>query len=131
MRPMLLDEHLEQLRHNGTDWEHDHPPVVKLYSVTGPETWLLSKVYPDDQDMAWGLIDNGLGNPEQGPVRISDLRRKRDDLGLEIRRDLHFVATRGLSLYTRAAQIAGEVVDRDWEIESIISEHERIQNHTP
>jgi hypothetical protein len=39
----------------------------------GGVTWLLSEVDPHDQDIAFGRYDLGMGFPELGSVRLSEL----------------------------------------------------------
>lgn len=55
--------------------------------------------------------DIGIGMPELGNVRISELASIVGPLKLPIERDLHFVAKRTLSEYARLAQINGSIID--------------------
>jgi len=88
----------------------DPPPVVKLFTPDAGATWLLSEIDPDDQDMAFGLCDLGLGCPELGYVRLSELAAVRGRLGLPIERDDHFVGDSELSSYAARARIAGRII---------------------
>jgi hypothetical protein len=55
----------------------DFPPVVKLFTPDAGATWLLSEVYPDDPDIAFGLYDLGAGFPELGDVSIAEIEAGR------------------------------------------------------
>ncbi len=58
---------------------------------------------PEANDWLFGLSDLGLGYPEMGTVRLSELERLRGALGLRMERDLYFKARYPLSVYVRAA----------------------------
>ena len=83
--------------------EADFFPVVKLFTPDAGCTWLLTELDPDEPDIAFGLCDLGMGCPELGTVRISELESVRGGLGLPVERDLHFTATHTISVYARAA----------------------------
>lgn len=55
----------------------DFVPVVKLFTPDAACTWLLTELDSDDPDIAFGLCDLGLGCPELGCVRISELETVR------------------------------------------------------
>ncbi len=82
-------------------------PVVKLFTPVSNATWLLTELDPADPDVAFGLCDLGLGCPELGYVRISELQSVRGRLGPLVERDLHFTADRTLSEYAAAARGRG------------------------
>lgn len=88
----------------------DHPPVVKFFTPDGACTWLLSELDPDDNDIAFGLCDLGMGFPELGSVRISELESVRGKLGLPVERDLHFKADKPMSAYADAACKAERII---------------------
>ncbi|MBL8199668.1 MAG: DUF2958 domain-containing protein [Chromatiales bacterium] len=83
----------------------DPLPVVKLFTPDANATWLLTELDPADPDLAFGLCDLGLGCPELGYVRLSELETARGPLGLKIERDHHFTADRTLSAYAADAQV--------------------------
>lgn len=88
----------------------DFDPVVKLFAPDAGATWLLSETDPDDPDIAFGLCDLGLGFPELGSVRLSEIRAVSGRLGLPVERDLHFTADALLSTYAERAREAGGIV---------------------
>ena len=88
----------------------DFMPVVKLFTPDAGATWLLSEVYPDDPDVAFGLCDLGLGFPELGDVSIAEIEAFRGPMGLPVERDQHFTAKHPLSAYAREARQAGRVI---------------------
>lgn len=81
----------------------DCPPVVKLFTPDGACTWLLTELDPEDPDIAFGLCDLGMGCPELGSVRLSELEDVRGLIGLPIERDMYFTADKSLSAYADAA----------------------------
>ena len=89
---------------------HDFCPVVKLFTPDGAATWLLSEIDPDEPDIAFGLCDLGVGCPELGSVRISEIESARGPLGMPIERDLHFKAKHRLTTYADQAREAGRIV---------------------
>lgn len=86
--------------------EPDFIPVVKLFTPDAACTWLLTELDHDDPDIAFGLCDLGLGFPELGCVRITELEAIRGKLGLPVERDLHFHSDKTLSAYADAARVA-------------------------
>ena len=90
------------LERNGR-YEPDFLPVVKLIAPDAACTWLLTELYPDDPDIAFGLCDLGMGSPELGTVLISEIEGVRGALGLPVERDMHFSPMHTLSVYARAA----------------------------
>ena len=87
----------------------DFIPVVKLFTPDAGCTWLLTELNPEDPDIAFGLCDLGMGYPELGCVRISELESVRGKLGLPVERDLHFDPTRTISAYAEEARERGSV----------------------
>lgn len=88
----------------------DCQPVVKLFTPDAGATWLLTELDSEDPDIAFGLCDLGLGFPELGSVRISELETVRGKLGLPVERDRFFIADKTLSAYADEASAKGRVV---------------------
>lgn len=113
--PLITDEQRTQLLANGRataeGQDIDPPPVVKLFTPDAHATWLLTELDPEDGDTAFGLCDVGIGMPELGNVRISELASIVGPLKLPVARDLYFVAQRTLSDYARLARINGSIID--------------------
>lgn len=112
---LITDEHRAQLLAHGRitagGGDHDPHPVVKLFTPDGHATWLLTELDPEDGDTAYGLCDIGIGMPELGTVRISDLASIVGPLKLPIECDLYFTAKRTLSEYARLAHMNGSIID--------------------
>lgn len=112
---LITDEQRTQLLANGRagaeGQDIDPAPVVKLFTPDAHATWLLTELDPEDGDTAFGLCDVGIGMPELGKVRISDLASIVGPLKLPVERDLYFVAKRTLSDYARLARINGSIID--------------------
>lgn len=87
----------------------DPPPVVKLFTPDAGATWLLTELDPDDPDIAFGLCDLGLGFPELGSVRLSEIATARGHLGLRVERDRYFTANKPLSEYAEEARHRGRI----------------------
>lgn len=103
IREQLIANGKKQEPVRGTDEEIDFKPAVKLFTPDAGCTWLLTELDPDDPDIAFGLCDLGVGCPELGSVRISELAQIRGRLGLPVERDLHFKADKTLSQYASEA----------------------------
>ncbi|WP_164155257.1 DUF2958 domain-containing protein [Sandarakinorhabdus rubra] len=91
----------------------DPAPVVKLFTPDAGATWLLTEVDPDDEDIAFGLCDLGLGCPELGSVRLSELLSMRGRFGLPVERDLWFKSDKPISVHADLARQAGRICDSD------------------
>ncbi|MEQ9642036.1 MAG: DUF2958 domain-containing protein [Alphaproteobacteria bacterium] len=91
--------------------EADFIPVVKLFTPDAACTWILSELDPEEPDIAFGLCDLGMGFPELGSVRISELEAVRGKLGLPVERDRFFSARQSLAIYARAAYTAGAITE--------------------
>ncbi|WP_084302708.1 DUF2958 domain-containing protein [Bradyrhizobium sp. WSM2254] len=111
---LLLDEQRTELLANGRAnailrenglAEQDFNPVVKLFCPWGGATWLISELDPEDEDIAFGLCDLGLGFPELGNVSLSEIEELVGPGGLRIERDIHFEANKSLSAYAKEARL--------------------------
>ena len=109
IREKLLSNGRTQELVRGTDEEIDFRPVVKLFTPDAACTWLLSEVDPEDPDIAFGLCDLGMGTPELGSVRLSELASVRGKLGLPVERDRYFEAEKTLSAYAAEARALGVI----------------------
>jgi hypothetical protein len=110
-RAKLIDNGRRQAAVKGTPNELDLEPVVKLFNPCGAATWLLTEIDPNDESVAWGLCDLGMGFPEFGTVSLDELAAYRGPLGIGIERDLFFEARAPISAYIRAASKAGIIVE--------------------
>ena len=110
-REQLLDNGRRQAAVKGTPEEIDFRPVVKLFNPVGAATWLLTEIDPDDETVAWGLCDLGMGFPEFGTVSLTELSEYRGRLGLGIERDRYFEARGPISAYITAASKAERIVE--------------------
>jgi hypothetical protein len=110
----LIPDHLRvQLLTNGArsaaGEQIDPYPVVKPFTPDAGATWLLTELDPEDPDLAFGLCDLGLGCPELGHVRLSEIETVRGKLGLPVERDLFFQPDKPLSRYASQAHAAGMI----------------------
>lgn len=87
----------------------DPRPVVKLFTPDAACTWLLSEIDPDDTDVAFGLCDLGMGMPELGSVRFSELQSVRGKLGLPVERDRFFSPDKTIGKYADDAITRGHI----------------------
>jgi len=111
-REQLLKNGRAQAKVKGTKAEKDFWPVVKLFYPAGAATWLLTEIDPEDEDIAVGLCDLGVGFPEFGTVRLSELEGFRGRCGLGIERDHYFEAKAPISRYIKAASEAGHITEQ-------------------
>ena len=105
----MLENGYRQEPQRGTVDEIDFVPVVKLFTPDANCTWLLTELDPEDPDIAFGLCDLGLGFPELGAVRISELEAVRGPMGLPIERDRYIVLSKSLAAYASAARNTGRI----------------------
>ena len=114
-QPLTTSDERTQLLANGAaraDGQSIDPlPVVRLFTPDAHATWLLASLDPADGDTAYGLIDVGLGMPELGTVKLSELASIVGPLKRPIEHDRYFTATRTLSDYARLARINGSIID--------------------
>jgi hypothetical protein len=114
MLQLLLEDHRRQLLENGArsarGEQIDPYPVVKLFTPDAGAVWLLTELDPDDPDIGFGLCDLGLGYPELGSVRLTEIEALRGNLRLPVERDEHFYAYGPLSAYAAAARRAERIV---------------------
>jgi hypothetical protein len=108
-RAQLLDNGRRQAAVKDTPDELDFHPVVKLFNPCGAGTWLLTEIDPDDETIAWGLCDLGMGFPEFGTVSLTELAEYRSRVGLGIERDRHFTAKKPISAYIDEASKLGHI----------------------
>jgi hypothetical protein len=106
---LLTHQQREQMIANGRakagrEQTEDFAPVVRLLCPWNDAVWLLTELDPDDPDIAFGLCDLGMGFPELGTVRLSELAAMEGPQGLRIQRDESFTPTRKLSTYAYFAR---------------------------
>jgi hypothetical protein len=87
----------------------DFLPVVKLFTPDTGFAWLLTELDPEDNDIAYGLCDLGMGCPETGSVRISKLESLYGRIGLSVERDVRFKPTKTLCAYADEAWTHGAI----------------------
>jgi hypothetical protein len=109
IRERLLQNGRLMRQLGGTRYEPDFLPVVKLFLPEAGFAWLLTELDPDEPDIAFGLCDLGIGCPELGYVRLSEIAALRGVLGLRAERDQHFVATKTISAYAEEARRHGGI----------------------
>jgi hypothetical protein len=116
---LLPQSLLDQLAANGRTNQNridagedtiDFHPVVKLFTPDAAATWLLTETDPEDPDIAFGLCDLGLGFPELGSVRLSEIRAVRGRLRMPVERDLFFKPDAPLSTYAERARLAERII---------------------
>ena len=69
---------------------------------------------PSDEDTLYGLCDLGLGYPELGYVRLSELHSMTlhvPSAGIGLEQDLYFKPSHSLSVYAEAGRQRGAIID--------------------
>lgn len=87
--------------------EAEERPVVRLFTPLAKSVWLLSRVDPNDSDKAFGLCDEGDGQPGLGCVSLKDLAHRFGHLS--VRWDDKFRADKSLDAYVTEARRAGRI----------------------
>lgn len=110
IRNRLLRNWDKRVKAEEKDEKFDPQPVVKFFTPFAQATWLITEMDPEDGDLLFGLCDLGMGEPELGYVRLSELEElKEDDLPL-VERDLHFKADKSLGEYTEIARTNRQII---------------------
>ena len=114
-QPLITAEHRAQLLAIGearaAGQSIDPMPAVRLFTPDAHAIWLLTALDPVDADTAFGLIDLGIGMPELGHIKLSDLESIVGPRKQPVMRDRYFQAVRPLSAYLRLAQENGSILD--------------------
>lgn len=108
--PFLRAQLLANGRKSAAGNDRDHFPVVKVFNPSGAATWLLTEIDPDDDRLAFGLADLGLGCPELGYIDLLELLSTRNRLGLLMEMDRYFQPNKSISEYAREARNLGRIV---------------------
>ena len=103
----LVANYKEQLPLKGTRGERDFEPVCKLFLPWTSGTWLLTEL--DDEYVAFGLADLGMGTPELGYIDLAEIWDVVGPGGLRVERDIHFSATKTLSAYATESRQLGRI----------------------
>ena len=103
----LVANHKEQLPLKGTRNERDFEPVCKLFLPWTSGTWLLTEL--DDEYIAFGLADLGMGEPELGYISLDEIYDIVGPGGLRVERDIHWKATKPLSAYASESRQLGRI----------------------
>ena len=116
MTPPLVteDERARLLAHGQARaaGQHADPlPVIRLFTPDAHAIWLLASLDPADGDTAFGIMDVGIGMPELGRIKLSDLASIVGPNKQPVMRDRYFRAVRPLSEYLRLAQENGSILD--------------------
>jgi hypothetical protein len=88
----------------------DPMPVLKLFAPWGQQVWLISEMSPDDNDVLFGLVDLGDGDPEVGMIILSELSAIEGLGGLRVEVDRYFRPNRTLNAYASDAAEAGKFI---------------------
>jgi len=114
-QPLLTDQERTQLLAHGKDRAAglaiDPWPVLRLFTPDAHAIWLLVALDPADGDTAFGIMDVGIGMPELGEIKLSDLASIVGPRQQPVMRDRYFKAVRPLSEYLRLAQENGSIID--------------------
>lgn len=111
MSKLIPDDLMLKMMENHRDMaktgKEDHYPVVKLFCIASPATWLLSEVDPMDKELAFGLCDLGMGFPELGYVSLDEI----ESMGILIERDKWFDPKHTMSVYAEAARMCQQITE--------------------
>lgn len=103
-----LDRNAKSAARNGGDGS-EFPPL-KLFTPWGACTWLISERDPEDPDLLFGLCDLGMGCPELGSVRLSEIMGVKGPFGLRVERDMYFTPGKSLANYAAESRERGSIV---------------------
>ena len=112
---LLGAERLAALRENHKhrhENSHDPYPVAHLYLPGGRHQWLLTEL--DDDNVAFGLCDLGMGFPELGYVDLNEVMAAAASVNVKLCCTADFRAIAPLSVYADQACLAQCIV-LDWD----------------
>ena len=92
--------------------DHDPRPVAHLYLPGNRCQWLLTEI--DEDNIAFGLCDLGMGFPELGYVDLTEVMEAACSVCAELRCNTDFRAIAPLSVYAEQAHLAQHIV-LDWD----------------
>ena len=118
---LVTKELAKKLARNRGDGKGAKRPVLKIFCPAGAATWLIHSSERQDPDILFGLCDLGMGFPELGSVRLSELEDLRvpvritgsinTTIEVKLERDLHFHPVHSLRAYARAASMKGHITE--------------------
>lgn len=107
---MITQAQLSKMKENAAkvaenpDLAMEIKPVVKIFNPVGAATWLFSEYHAED-DLLFGVVDLGFGEPELGYVSLTEIMSVRLPLpGVSLERDMHFTPTMSLLEYAKKAR---------------------------
>ena len=106
---LITGEQWQRLLSNGKEPDKDHIPVVKIFTPDAGATWLITECDPGDPGLLFGLCDLGIGMPELGYVRLSEIAEVRGRLNMPPERDLYTVLDQPLSHCAKLAKDQGRI----------------------
>ncbi len=109
-RELLLSNGNKAAEKASHDELFDPKPVVMLYTLFHPCTWLLTQIDPKYPDLAFGLCDLGMGCPEIGSVSLAELAELKFGPAPMVERNRCFKPRTTLSGYAKEAKIAGKII---------------------
>ena len=98
----LLEANRQQVKSGS-----EERPAVRLFTPLSRSVWLLSQIDANDLDKAFGLCDNGDGQPVLAHVSLNDLFSRFGHMS--VRWDASFKASQPLSAYAEKARSAGRI----------------------
>ena len=106
----LTEEQYKKMLDNGKPENSDqnHAPIVKLFLPFTKCVWLLSEITHEDEGIAFGLCDLGLGYPESGSVSLYELKYL-DDYPFPVMSDVSFHGNYPMSVYCDAARVDEQI----------------------
>lgn len=109
---LFTEEEREQLLDNGrrsaAGEDIDPVPPVLLAMSDSRARWLITEIDPEQPDMAYGLVDLGIGLPECGSVSLSELAAMTGPARMPVGRSRSYRPSPDLPL-SRLDRMASEV----------------------
>ena len=104
----ITAEQHRKLLHNGETELEDPQPVAMLHIPNTPAVWLLTSVFPEQPDIAYGLVMSETQKPEMSCVWLYDLF-KNNEPGREVVPEPEFVPQFPISFYKDWVERKGEL----------------------
>lgn len=114
---LYTEEQYQKLIENGKNPDQDHPPVIRLHILFTGCQWLISELDPQNQNLAFGLCDLGMGCPELGYVDIDEIKAI-TNVPFPVMGDVFFKANYPMTVYAEAARMCGYITTEEADLKA-------------
>jgi len=123
---LFTSKQYQKLIENGTNYDRDHAPVVRLHILFTGCQWLISELNPQQPNIAFGLCDLGMDCPELGYVDLDEITAI-SNVPFPVMRDEFFEGKYPMSVYADAARELSQITTEDDVLQRHYSEKNKLK----